>query len=60
MAHISTFYIAVEATEANKIKMYHPIIIVNDALDDGKPRTLFHSLPGCQYFLGFAHFGLYK
>lgn len=60
MAHISTFYTAVEATEANKIKMYYTIIIVNDALDDGKPRTLFHSLQGCQYFLGFAHSGLYK
>ena len=32
MAHISTFYIAVEATEANNIKMYYPTIIVNGGL----------------------------
>lgn len=43
MAHISTFYIAVEATEAtSNIKMYHPIIFLNDALDDlGKAQEHF-------------------
>lgn len=42
MAHISTFYIAVEATEAtSNIKMYYPIIFLNDALDDGRPKNTF-------------------